>query len=43
MINPYAFAAVKGVEALANYGKLKAQKGAKTARKSCVIQCHSLR
>ncbi|HCQ9654373.1 TPA: hypothetical protein PKT84_002346 [Acinetobacter baumannii] len=28
MINPYAFAAVKGVEALANYGKLKAQKKA---------------
>lgn len=26
MINPYAFAAVKGVEALSTYGKLKAQK-----------------
>ncbi|MBZ6534040.1 hypothetical protein [Acinetobacter seifertii] len=28
MINPYAFAAVKGVEALSTYGKLKAQKKA---------------
>ncbi|MDP7813821.1 hypothetical protein QWI38_11995 [Acinetobacter pittii] len=28
MINPYAFAAVKGVEALSTYGKLKSQKKA---------------